>query len=72
MLVFIKRIVKIFGCGCNRSVERRYEMGKIASKYSDFCIITEDNNRYESFETISKDILKEYDKKCPVRKNFRV
>lgn len=60
-----KRIVTIFGCGGNRSVDRRYEMGKIASKYSDFCIITEDNNRYESFENISKDILKEYDKTCP-------
>lgn len=60
-----KRIVTIFGCGGNRSKDRRYEMGKIASKYSDFCIITEDNNRYEEFEDIAQDILKEYDKKCP-------
>ena len=59
-----KRIVTIFGCGGNRSKDRRYEMGEIASKYSDFCIITEDNNRYEEFEDISKDILKNYDKKC--------
>ena len=62
-----KRIVTIFGCGGNRSKDRRYEMGRIASKYSDFCIITEDNNRYESFEDISKDILKEYDTKCPYK-----
>ena len=60
-----KRIVTIFGCGGNRSKDRRYEMGRIASQYSDFCIITEDNNRYESFDDIAKDILKEYDKKCP-------
>lgn len=59
-----KRIVTIFGCGGNRSKERRYEMGEIASKYSDFCIITEDNNRYEEFEDISKDILKNFDKNC--------
>ena len=42
-----KRIVTIFGCGGNRSRDRRYEMGEIAGKYSDYCIITEDNNRYE-------------------------
>ena len=52
-----KRIVTIFGCGGNRSKERRYDMGEIAGNYSDFCIITEDNNRYESFDIIAKDIL---------------
>ena len=58
------RIVTIFGCGGNRSKDRRYEMGEIASKYSDFCIITEDNNRYEEFDDIAKDIMKNFDKKC--------
>ena len=52
-----KRIITIFGCGGNRSSERRYEMGEMAGKYSNFCIITEDNNRYESFGSIAKDIL---------------
>ena len=52
-----KRIVTIFGCGGNRSRDRRYEMGEIAGKYSDFCIITEDNNRFEEFDDIAKDIL---------------
>lgn len=52
-----QRLVTIFGCGGNRSKERRYEMGLMAGKYSDFCIITEDNNRYETFNTIAKDIL---------------
>ena len=52
-----KRIVTIFGCGGNRSKDRRYEMGEIAGKYSDYCIITEDNNRFEEFEDIAKDIL---------------
>ena len=32
-------------------------MGEIAGNCSDYCIITEDNNRYESFDTISQDIL---------------
>jgi UDP-N-acetylmuramoyl-L-alanyl-D-glutamate--2,6-diaminopimelate ligase len=48
-----KRIVTIFGCGGNRSRDRRYEMGEIAGKYSDFCIITEDNNRFEENEDIA-------------------
>ena len=51
------RIVTIFGCGGNRSKDRRYEMGEMAGKYSDYCIITEDNNRFEEFEDIAKDIL---------------
>lgn len=58
------RIVTIFGCGGNRSKDRRYEMGAMASKYSDKCIITEDNNRYEEFDDIAKDILLKFDKKC--------
>ena len=58
------RIVTIFGCGGNRSRDRRYEMGEIASKYSDKCIITEDNNRYEDFDSIANDIMKNFDKKC--------
>ena len=51
------RIVTIFGCGGNRSKDRRYEMGEMAGKYSDYCIITEDNNRYEEFDDIANDIL---------------
>lgn len=51
------RIVTIFGCGGNRSKDRRYEMGEMAGKYSDFCIITEDNNRFEKFDDIANDIL---------------
>lgn len=52
-----ERIVTIFGCGGNRSKDRRYEMGEMAGKYSDFCIITEDNNRFEEFDDIANDIL---------------
>ena len=51
------RIVTIFGCGGNRSKDRRYEMGEMAGKYSDYLIVTEDNNRYEEFDDIAKDIL---------------
>lgn len=52
-----KRIVSLFGCGGNRSRDRRYDMGEISGKYADLSVITSDNSRYESFEDIANDIL---------------
>ena len=46
----------LFGCGGNRSKLRRYEMGEISGKYSDFSILTADNSRYEKVEDIIEDI----------------
>lgn len=51
-----KRIVSLFGCGGNRSKERRYDMGEISGKYSDLTIITEDNSRFEDVNDIMNDI----------------
>ena len=56
-----KRIVVVFGCGGNRSKQRRYDCGKVASKYADFSIITEDNSRYEDVNDIIKDILSTFE-----------
>lgn len=50
------RLVVIFGCGGNRSRERRFTMGETAGKYADFTIITTDNPRYESPQAIMEDI----------------
>lgn len=47
----------IFGCGGERCKNRRFLMGRIAEKYSDFVIITNDNPRYENENSIIKDIL---------------
>ena len=52
-----KRIVTVFGCGGNRSRQRRYDCGEVSGKYSDLSILTADNPRYENNETIIKDIL---------------
>ncbi len=52
-----KRIVVVFGCGGNRSKQRRYDCGKVASEYADFSILTADNSRYEDVNDIIKDIL---------------
>lgn len=51
-----KRIVTAFGCGGNRSRQRRFEMGEISGRFSDFTIITSDNPRDEEPEAIMADI----------------
>lgn len=51
------RIITVFGCGGNREKEKRSIMGCIASKYSDFVIITNDNPRLEDEDDIINDIL---------------
>ncbi len=50
------RLVCVFGCGGNRSKERRYSMGEIAGRMADFSILTADNSRYERVEDILADI----------------
>ena len=51
------RIVTVFGCGGNRSRQRRFDCGEISGKYSDFSILTADNPRYEDNGKIIEDIL---------------
>lgn len=50
------RLVTVFGCGGNRARSRRYEMGEVSGRMSDFTIITSDNPRYENPEAIMDDI----------------
>ena len=52
-----ERIVTVFGCGGNRSKTRRYEMGEVAGRLSDFTIITSDNPRFEEPQAIIDDII---------------
>ncbi|MDD6101998.1 MAG: UDP-N-acetylmuramoyl-L-alanyl-D-glutamate--2,6-diaminopimelate ligase [Clostridiales bacterium] len=51
-----KRLVCVFGCGGNRSKERRFTMGAVSGKYSDLTVITSDNPRYEKPADIIADI----------------
>ena len=51
-----KRIVCLFGCGGNRSRDRRFEMGEISSEYADLTVITSDNPRTEEPQAIMADI----------------
>ncbi len=52
-----KRLVCLFGCGGNRSRDRRFEMGEISSRLADYTIATSDNPRYEKPEDILNDII---------------
>lgn len=54
------RLVVVFGCGGNRSRERRSGMGSVAAKAADFSIFTADNSRYEKTEDIIHEIEQAY------------
>lgn len=52
-----RRLVCLFGCGGNRSRDRRFEMGEVSSKLADLTIVTSDNPRKEEPEAIIADIV---------------
>ncbi len=50
------RLISLFGCGGNRSRQRRFEMGEVSGKLADLTIITSDNPRFEEPQDIIDDI----------------
>lgn len=52
-----RKLITIFGCGGNKSIEKRPEMGAIACKLSDYVVLTNDNPRNEDPRQILYDIL---------------
>lgn len=52
-----KRLVCLFGCGGDRSKDRRFEMGEVSSRMADLTVVTSDNPRTEKPEDIIADIL---------------
>ena len=50
------RLITVFGCGGERDKLKRKIMGQVASKYSDFIVITTDNPRSENPADIIRDI----------------
>ena len=51
-----KKILTVFGCGGDRDKNKRPKMGEIASKYSDYIILTDDNPRSENPDSIRSEI----------------
>lgn len=51
-----KRLVCVFGCGGNRSKDRRFEMGEVSGRLADLTVITSDNPRFEDPQAIIDDI----------------
>ncbi len=60
------KLIVLFGCGGNRDISKRSEMGKIATNYADYTIITDDNPRTEDPSKIRKDIVAQLDPKSYV------
>ena len=56
------RLITLFGCGGDRDVEKRPVMGRLASSLSDLVIVTSDNPRSESPESIISGITQGMDK----------
>jgi len=52
------RVWTVFGCGGDRDKTKRPLMGRIAEKYSDYVIITNDNPRNEEPSAIAADIIR--------------
>lgn len=50
------RLICLFGCGGNRSIQRRFEMGEVSGRLADLTIITSDNPRDEDPKAIIEDI----------------
>ena len=55
--VATKRIITVFGCGGNRSKEKRPIMGKTALELSDIIVVTSDNPRREDPQSIINEIM---------------
>jgi len=61
------RIITVFGCGGDRDRGKRSVMGALATRLSDFVIITTDNPRSENPEDIIKEVAS-----GAVRKNYLI
>jgi UDP-N-acetylmuramoyl-L-alanyl-D-glutamate--2,6-diaminopimelate ligase len=52
-----ERVWTVFGCGGDRDKTKRPLMGRIAEKFSDYVIVTNDNPRSEDPSSIASDII---------------
>lgn len=62
------KIVVVFGCGGNRDKRKRAKMGRIASNFADYVVLTNDNPRNEDPNIILSEIQKGF---CRTFKNYK-
>lgn len=60
------RVLVVFGCGGDRDVQKRAEMGHVAEQGADVVLVTSDNPRSEDPNAIIDDILKGVDNRQSV------
>ncbi|MCG8325605.1 MAG: UDP-N-acetylmuramoyl-L-alanyl-D-glutamate--2,6-diaminopimelate ligase [Thiotrichales bacterium] len=51
------KLLCVFGCGGDRDRSKRAGMGRVAERYADYILVTNDNPRSEDPETIIREIL---------------
>ncbi len=56
------RVIVVFGCGGDRDVEKRADMGRVADEAADLVVVTSDNPRSEEPGAIIADILEGIDR----------
>ena len=56
------KIITVLGCAGGRYKDKRKEIGKLATTYSDIAIFTMDDPRYENLDNIFKDMLQDVTK----------
>ncbi len=66
------RIICIFGCGGNRSAERRFQMGEVAGRLADLVVVTTDNPRDEDPEKIADEICRVWTQRKENIAGFRI
>ena len=60
------KLILIFGCGGDRDIGKRAEMGAIACQFADRVIVTDDNPRTEDAGAIRRSILKGCTNACEI------
>lgn len=56
-----ERMIVLFGCGGDRSHEKRKLMGEVANKFTDYVVVTDDNPRSENPKDIRREVLSSID-----------